>query len=89
MRLKICRDFYESLRLCQAGDMEVGLRQQCDKIGRFITLWTTIILPKPTTLLGNFFKVVKIFLVKSFLRNFTDIWQLFTGHTVRECNLPN
>ena len=46
----------------------------------------TIILPKLPTFISNLCKSVKIFifLVKSFLATFIDIWQLFTGHTGRQ-----
>ena len=60
--------------------------QQCDRIWRFIGLWSTIqsqwqqlFYPKRPTLLGNFCKGVKIdhFSTEIFLGNLTDIWQFF------------
>ena len=64
---------------------------QCDQIGRFIGLWTRfrslwqqLICPTLPHSQAIFVKMSKsiIFLVKSFLATFIDIWRFFSGHTV-------
>ena len=63
---------------------------QCDQIGRFFALWATIqswwqqlFYPNHPHCYEIFVKVLKsfIFLVKSFLANYYDIWRFLSGHT--------
>ena len=59
---------------------------QCDQIGRVIALWATFLWQQlfcPNSY-SIFVLVSKslIFLVKSFLGKFIEIWRLFNGHTV-------
>ena len=55
-------------------------------LGNFSKPMATVSLPKSTTFLGNFCKVSKslIYLLKSFLATFIDIWRFFSGHTERQ-----
>ena len=63
---------------------------QCDQIGRFIGLWASFQSLRQQLVCPNLphskaiCQGVKIylFLVKSFLATFIDIWPFFTGHTV-------
>ena len=63
---------------------------QCDLIGRFFAFWASIqsqlqqlFYPNRSHCYAIFVKLLKsfVFLVKSFLPTFIDIWRFFTGHT--------
>ena len=57
--------------------------------GKFLKPLATINLPKSPKLLGNFCKGVKIiFLVKSYLGNFIDVWRFFYGHNAHGSSPP-
>ena len=56
-------------------------------LGNFLKPLAAINLPKSSTFLGNFCKGVKINHFSTeiiFGQLFIDIWQFFTGHTVRD-----
>ena len=89
-QLKNAKDAFKraSWRCDFSGNFELQ-QDECDQIGRFITLWATfqslwqqLFCPNRSYFQANFVQVSSfIFLVKSFCPTFTDIWLLFTSHT--------
>ena len=81
---------YILIKHCQRSDTN-DRWHKCDQIGRFIwtlgkflTPFATIKLPKSPTFLGNFCKGVKIYHFSSeinFWATFIDILGFFSGHT--------